>query len=289
MKKSFIQLLFITFFSTLFFSFDWPQDYISQESFNSYFGQNRGNEISSSLIFSNPTIVKAAEDGNLLIIMNEENDDSDFFPSTLGNSIILSHHDSLLSVYANLQEESITVTNKPENIDVYKGEYIAETGNSGWQDKVSSLEFQIIDTKNSSSINPKLLMTRTENEVPLSITNITLENKNGNKFDLNTTRLIPSGLYKVYQKRNEIACPYKSTILLNGVVVDNLAYDIIVQENGKKCILGKKKYTLKEIYPDTERHLLGEAMLTPGKTTLTVDCENILGQDITKNFSLTIK
>ena len=62
----------------------------------------------------------------------------------------------------------------------------------------------------------------------------TLENKNGNKFDLNTTRLIPSGLYKVYQKRNEIACPYKSTILLNGVVVDNLAYDIIVQENGER-------------------------------------------------------
>jgi len=289
MKKLFTQILFITLFSTLLFAFDWPQDNISQDSFNSYFGQNRGNEISSSLIFSNPTIVKAAEDGNLLIIMSEENDDSDFFPSTLGNSIILSHHDSLLSVYANLQEESITVTNKPETIDVYKGEYIAETGNSGWQEKVSSLEFQIIDTKNSSSINPKLLMTRTENEVPLSVTNITLENKNGNKYDLNSTRLIPSGLYKVYQKRNEIACPYKSTILLNGVVVDNLSYDIIVQENGKKCILGKKKYTLKEVYPDNERHLLGEAVFTPGKTTLTVDCENILGQNVTKNYSLTIK
>ena len=50
-----------------------------------------------------------------------------------------------------------------------------------------------------------------------------------------------------------------------------------------------EKDTLKEVYPDNERHLLGEAVLTPGKTTLTVDCENILGQNITKNFSLTIK
>ena len=132
-------------------------------------------------------------------------------------------------------------------------------------------------------------MSRTETEVPLTITNVTLENKSGNTIDLNISKTIPSGLYKIYYKRNDVACPYKSSILINGVIVDKLSYDIIIQENEKTCILGKKKYIQESIYPDGTRHLLGEAMFTPGKTTLTVEVENILGETNVKNYNLSIK
>ena len=77
--------------------------------------------------------------------------------------------------------------------------------------------------------------------------------------------------------------------MLNGVIVDKLSYDIIIQENEKTCILGKKKYIQESIYPDETRHLLGEAMFTPGKTTLTVEVENILGETNVKNYNLSIK
>ena len=271
------------------FAFDWPQDDITKDSFKSYYGQYRGGQISTSVVFTNHANVKSAENGELLIIMTNNNDDNDFFPTTLGHSVILSRQDNILSVYGNLEKSSITVQSKQNEQDINIGEYFAQTGNSGWQDKVSSLEFQIIDIKNSSSINPKVLMTRTENEIPLYLSDITLVNKNGNTIDLAITKTVPSGLYKIYQKRNPIACPYKTSLYLNGVVVDSVSYDITIQENGKICILGKKKYILDDIYPDETNHLLGEAMLTPGKTTLTVNSSDILGKNIQKNFSLNVK
>ncbi len=289
MKKYILPFFFLFCITSNLIAFDWPQDDITADSFNSFFCQNRGGEISSSVIFSTPSIVKATEDGDLLVIITEQDDDTDFFPSTLGNVLVLSHKDNILSVYGNLESNSTLEFEKNNHISIKKGEYIAETGNSGWQERVSGLEFQIVDTENASSINPKVLMSRTESEVPLSITNVTLQNKNGNIIDLNNSKTIPTGLYKIYCKRNEVACPYKSSILLNGVIVDKISYDIIIQENEKTCVLGKKKYIQEAIYPDESRHLLGEAMFTPGKTTLTVEVENILGENIVKHFNLSIK
>ena len=53
MKKIFIFCLQILSFYT--FAFEWPQEEkILSDSFYSYFGQLRGNTISSSLIFTNP-------------------------------------------------------------------------------------------------------------------------------------------------------------------------------------------------------------------------------------------
>ena len=62
MKKLLLStaLLLITSFA---FSFDWPQADVTKDSFNSYFGQNRGGILSTSIIFSEPEEVRAAEDG----------------------------------------------------------------------------------------------------------------------------------------------------------------------------------------------------------------------------------
>ena len=63
MMKKLLIIAFTMFTAINAFCFDWPQAEVSKDSFNSYFGQNRGGTLSTSVIFSEPEEVKAAEDG----------------------------------------------------------------------------------------------------------------------------------------------------------------------------------------------------------------------------------
>ncbi len=186
------------------FCFDWPQAEVTKDSFNSYFGQNRGGILSTSIIFSEPEEVKAAEDGYIIAVLTENSDESDFFPSTLGTAVILSHNDDLISVYGNLDAQTLTLKNENERT-VDAGATIASSGNSGYQENHGNLEFQIIDAKNKSAINPKVLMPRAEEEMPLSLTGNMIGSKNIDIYDINVYKNYNSGLYKVYFNRNTIA------------------------------------------------------------------------------------
>lgn len=285
-KLLFLTALLFTGINNL-FGIEWPQEEIDSSSIVSYFGQNIGGQLSTSIIFADPAEVKAIQDGKILIVMSDISEDCDFFPSTLGNSIILAHDDDLISVYGNLDKDSLndSVKNKTS---LKEGQKIAETGNSGWQQKRSNLEFQIIDTQKSIAINPKILLPRTENEIDLTLTNIVLQNKNGDFFNIKEQKTFPSGLYRVYQSRNKTAVPYKTTVTINGVIVDQISYDTISQENGKTYVVGKKKYISTDIYPDEELLLLGETMLTPGKSTLGLSVDNFLGKQKQITYSITI-
>ena len=287
MKKT---LFTIAFLSTVLsvFAFDWPQANVTKDSFNSYFGQNRGGILSTSIIFSEPEEVKAAEDGYVIAVLTDNADDSDFFPSTLGTAVILSHSDDLLSVYANLDAQTLTLKNQNERT-IDAGAIIASSGNSGFQDNHGNLEFQIIDAKNKSAINPKVLMPRAEEEITLSLSGIMIGSKNNDFYDINLYKTYNSGLYKVYFKRNPIASPYKTSVSINGVIVDQLSYDMITQENNKLCIIGKKKYTDSDIFPNDDLQLLGEAMFTPGRATLGLTISDTLGNVKQLNYNIVIK
>ena len=287
MKKSlaFTALLFT---GILAFSFDWPQKEVSKNSFNSYFGQNRGSILSTSVIFSEPEEVMAAEDGYITAILTENNDDSDFFPSTLGTAVILAHNDDLISVYGNLDAETLTLNNEDEHT-IDAGAIIASSGHSGYQENKGNLEFKIIDAKNKAAINPSVLMPRAEEEIPLTLTGIIIVSKNDDYYDINTYKTYNSGLYKVYFKRNPIASPYKTSVSINGVIVDQLSYDMITQENNKLCIIGKKKYTDSDIFPNNDLQLLGEVMFTPGRATLGLSISDMLGNVKQLNYNILIK
>lgn len=287
MKKTLIStLLILTGLSA--FCFDWPQAEVTKDSFNSYFGQNRGGTLSTSVIFSEPEEVKAAENGYITVILTENSDDSEFFPSTLGTAVILAHNDELISVYGNLDAETLTIKNEKEHT-LDGGAIIASSGNSGYQENNSNLEFKIIDAKNKSAINPNVLMPRAEEELPLSLSGIIIVNKNNDYYDINTYKTYSSGLYKIYFKRNPIAAPYKTTVSINGVLVDQLSYDMITQENNKLCIIGKKKYTASDVFPNNDLQLLGEAMFTPGRATLGLTISDMLGNVKQLNYNIVIK
>lgn len=289
MKKiKIFTLLFVSIF--LIFqtaAFDWPQDEVTKDSFTSYFGQNRGNILSTSVIFSEPAEIKAAEDGYILAILTENNDDSEFFPSTLGTAVILAHDDNLLSVYGNIDKDSLTLNETEKTIEA--GAILGQSGNSGYQNNNGNLEFQIVDAKNKSAINPKVLMPRSESELPLSLSGIIIQSKNKDFYDINTYKTFNSGLYKVYFKRNAIAAPYKTSISINGLIVDQISYDTITQENNKLCIIGKKKYTSNDVFPEENLQLIGEAMFTPGRATLGLVITDFLGNAKQLNYSIIIK
>ncbi|MBO4629018.1 MAG: M23 family metallopeptidase [Treponema sp.] len=288
MKKILFVLSLFFVFTFSFFAVEWPQEEYNKDSILSYFGQNIGGAISTSLVFKDPSEVKAINDGKVLIILSDEADDSNFFPSTLGSAVIVCHEDDLISVYANLDSETVN-----ENLDtkssVKQGDIIGETGNSGWQQTRSNLEFQIIDLQKSAAINPKILLPRTENEIEYTMTGIMLQNKEGKYFDIKENKVFPSGSYKIFQARNKIAVPYRTTITINGVVLDGISFDTVCQENGKLYVTGEKeKYKAADLYPDDTLILLGTLMLTPGRSTLGITAQDFLGKVKQQNYILSI-
>lgn len=286
--KRFIISACILLISSIAFSFDWPQEKVVQsDQFYSYFGQLRGETISNSLIFSEISDVKAADDGYLTVIINEYSDHTDFFPSTLGNAVILSHTDNLLTVYGNIDSESILKEAFNEN-SIKCGETFGTSGNSAWQQGHSSLEFQVIDTKNNTSINPRLLMPRVGKELPLYYNEIYLQGKNGRQYNIMNQNILPSGIYKVYKKRQAVAVPYRTRVAINGTVVDQISYDLLRQDDNQICVSGRKNYSKSILYPNNDLQLLGEATLTPGKNALQLTITDILGKEVNATYLLTI-
>ena len=324
MKKIFLKtcitLFSLSFFSVPLFAFDSPLENPETNSVNSYFGQNLGGLVSSSYIYQEESTVKASEDGRILILFHEQNNDSDFFPCTLGNGVILAHDDNMATVYANLDknnfgklisttekeiEEPSLEKNKNQakeikkiveyNFDetkitnkIEKGEIFATSGNSAWQKNKNSLEFQILDLKNSTSINPRLLLPSETEEIPLSIKNITLKSKNGTFYKLSDTNVLPAGNYKVYRERDSVSAPYKTCLYINGVQSDTITYNYLSLYDSKISCGENNKYSSADVYPDKLLQLAGEAAFTPGKLTVRIELFDIQNNKTQNTFNITI-
>lgn len=269
------------------FAFEWPQEAIVSDIFFSYFGQLRGETVSTSLIFADTSDIKVADKGHIISIINEYDDDSCFFPSTLGNAVIIAHESSLLTVYGNIDKETLDESLYTQTT-VSEGMVLGTSGNSGWQQGHSSLEFQTIDTSNGNAINPRVLLPRVGEELALTLTGITLENNNGTKYELLVQRRLPAGIYRVYRRRQEVAMPYKTSISVNGVIVDEITYDQLIQNGEKLYATGRKNYPKEVLYPESNLHLLGEITLTPGRNTLGMTLTDILGAETSTAYSLTV-
>jgi murein DD-endopeptidase MepM/ murein hydrolase activator NlpD len=283
MKKLIITLAATLAISTI-FAFDWPQNEILSDSFYSYFAQLRGGTIGTSLVFSESREVKAADDGRILAVISEHDED-ELFESTLGNAAILSHKDSLITVYANLDAENLP--SLYSMTDIKTGTSFGTTGTSSWQQGEGCLEFQVLDIKNRTYVNPRILMPRVGKELPLSIKDVTAISKKGVSYDLGTAKTMPSGIYQLYREKQDIAMPYKTTVFINGVVSESLSYDTLSESNGRICVSGKKNYDVSVMYPNDEQQFLGEVTLTKGKNSIMVVAADILGKE--KQITYTVE
>lgn len=267
-------------------SIDWPQDDVASDSFYSYFGQLRGETISTSLIFALPSEIKSADNGTLLAVIGDYADDSAFFPSTLGSAIILQHEGNLLTVYGNIDEQTLPKSIYSTN-EIKKGTVFGSSGNSAWHEGHSSLEFQVIDPKNGTALNPRVILPRVGNELPLTLSSITLESRNGTRHNLNLERNLPAGIYRVYRDRQTVAVPYKTRVTINGTTSDETSYDVINQNENEVYISAHNQYSISTIYPNSNMHFLGQVSLTPGRNILGIVLTNILGEVTQSSWNIT--
>lgn len=279
MKKAQFFLSFVL-ISSLIFAFDWPGE---TDKFSADFGQLRGGKINNSLVFEEPSDIKAADNGEVILFIKDFQDETDFFPSTLGNALVITHDDNLLTIYGNLSEVESSVL-EIEDYSVAQGEKIAESGNSSWREGKSSLEFQVIDTKNNTAINPKILMPRSKAENPLIISGVVLQNRNGAFFDGRRNPSMPAGFYRIYKNRQENQTPYKTRLSLNGALMDEISYDVLRQEGRFVCITGKRNYKRNVLYPNDELELLGEASFSSGRNSIQLSAVDFLGKEINQTY-----
>ncbi len=287
LTKLVVTIISATFLAGSAIAFDWPQSETSSDSFYSYFGQLRGGTMESSLIFRDTSTVKAADSGHLAAIITEHNDDFGWFESTLGNAVIISHGNGFSTVYGNLDESTLNENLFDMNA-ISVGQELGESGNSGWQDGQSCLEFQVLDVKQGLAINPRNLMPRIGKELPLSVGTVSLDDKNGQTHLLVLEKNLKAGKYSVYHTRDSISVPYKTMVSLNGATVENISYDSMKEINGRLCVTGNSSYTFENVYPDQKRHLLGNVQLNHGLNRLDVTVTDILGESTTVTYTLEV-
>lgn len=286
-KKIVLLLISIVLCSAL-SAFNWPQNETAADSFFSYFGQLRGNTIASSLIFKDNSDVKVCDAGTVVIKIEEHDYDFGWFESTLGNAFIVAHPDNLVTVYANLDAD--TIPESAENLlEVQEGTFLGISGNSGWQEGQSCLEFQAIDTRNGTAINPRILMPRVGEELPLETGELTITGRDGKILSLASVKSLPSGTWSLYHTRAETAVPYKTTVSINGAAVETISYDVLKEHEGRLCVQGNSFYSLSMLYPDEKRQLLSHLRLTTGKNLITVTLSDILGTRKSVSYSIDVK
>ncbi len=268
-------------------AFDWPQEGTTIDSFFSYFGQLRGRRIESSLIFKDDAQVKAAGDGTVIAVIHEHNNSFGWFESTLGNAVIVAHKDKISTVYGNLEEESIPESLEQDKL-VRTGDILGTSGNSGWQEGQSCLEFLVLDTKNKAAVNPRVLMPRISSDLPLVIGELTLDDRNGGTHHLLNERNLAAGTYSLYHTRQSTAVPYRTIVSVNGATVESISYDMLHEYNEQLCAEGNANYPAERLYPDDKRQLLSVLRLNHGHTTLSVTMLDILGKAQTITYNLDI-
>ena len=290
MKKNALKSLSILMLSGLCtsqaFSYDWPVKKMEANQIISYFGQKKSENFVTGVNIKDAEEVYASDEGNPLIVIEDSDDDTDFFPSALGTAIIVHHNDNLISVYSNLDRASVKELDYSKTLT--KEEIIGKAGNSGFKDDLSAIGFQIIDLKEKKAINPQILLPSSPQVLPLSLSGIHLKNKNGVLYDLQYAKNFNSGLYKVYFKRNELAVPFKTAVLVNGETEDEIIYTSLNQENGKTNVLGKVNYPISDIYPDDRLMLVGSVNLRPGKATLSLIFTDIKENSRQLNYAITV-
>ncbi|MCR5046475.1 MAG: M23 family metallopeptidase [Treponema sp.] len=276
---------------TLFFAgkasaFDWPISDFDPEQKVLDFGQKRKDSVNTALVFGNAQNAKASDSGKIIAVITEHQGDGDWFETPLGNAIILSHDDSLISVYGNLSEQSALDLEKKS--DLKTGEDLGSTGNSAWNESAeeNSLEFQIADTNAKTFINPTILMPRALKPKRILLEDISIENQFGRLYGLASLRSVPAGKYKVYKKRQADAVTFKSEVYVNGSEVEKITKDTIKSQKGLLTISGATSYTSKDFYPNEEMEFLGCVFLPHGSNTVTIRAADFYDNARIANYNI---
>ena len=268
------------------FSFGWPVKNLDPSKSAFTFSQNRKGSYCQSLLFTNAQGARAADKGKVIAVLTERQGDGDWFESPLGNALVISHNDGLLSVYGNLSAQTAQALSRKTMVE--DEEDLGQTAASAWSESLEGgeLEFQISDCESKSFINPMILMPRTLKPPRIVLEGITIENQFGRLYNLSSLRSVPAGVYKIYKKRQENIPVYKSEVYVNGSELEKITKETIKGQNGRLALAGQSLYVSGEFFPDDSLELLGHILLPHGSNTVTVTATNIFESSVSANFTV---
>ena len=266
--------------------FSWPAKNLDPAKSVFTFAQNRQGRFCQSLVFQNAQGANSTDKGKIIVVLTERQGDGDWFESPLGNALILSHDDSLISVYGNLTKQSANGLLQKSSLG--DEEFLGETGDSSWSDgqEGGELEFQIADTSSKTFINPNILMPRTIKPPKVALEGLALENQFGRLYNMAALRSVPAGVYKIYKKRQQNITVFKSELYVNGAEVEKITKETLKANDGKLALSGQRLYTSGEFYPNEELEFLGHILLPHGNDTITVSAADILENTVTATFTI---
>lgn len=249
-------------------AFGWPQ---LADTVAVFFAQKHGGTFNRGLIFNDPAEVAAVENGQVLITIREGGADDRLFPSTLGNAVILSHKDHILTVYGGLGKNSADDGSGYAESTAA----IGISGFSGWGKDRQCLQFQVIDTKIKAVINPLILIEGDVQAKKFVIKNVTTVSKNGSRTVLSNGISMTAGTYVLYADASEITMPYTTSVSVNGTLAEKTDYTALKTAQEKLCVQGGAQYDFSAIYSDKGAMRLAEISLVRGKNTLDISVKDI--------------
>lgn len=270
--------------------FDWPQQ---SEDVDVLFAQKNGGSFSNGIVFNENAQVKSSDTGKLLITLRSSSD-MGWFDSALGNAVILSHKNQMLTVYGNL--EKIDVQNNDDTIEC--GDILGISGHSGWAKyERQCLEFQVLDTKMQAAINPVVLLNAekesdVQNKVParsrFPLGGLIAVSRTGNIQNIANGASLKSGTYTLYMNAPAKKMPRAVSVMVNGIVIETTGYDALAQDKNVLCVRGNKSYSFIAIYPDDKSMRLAEVSLSRGKNTIDVLVKDSSGAEAALHTSLNV-
>lgn len=266
------------------FAFEWPAKNLDADSFRPSFSQNRKGRYNASLLFTAAERAAATDSGKIIVVITEHQQDGNWFESTLGNALVLSHSDSLISVYGNLSEESAAALLEKNALD--SGDEVGGAENSAWNEARGTLEFQIADTNEKTFINPMILMPRTQKPERILLDGIVLENQFGRSYNMRDLRSLPAGSYTLYKRHDARVIPFTSSVLVNGTELERISHSTLKSQDGALVLSGKDNYKSADFFPSKDLELLGHILLPHGSNIISVIAAGILENESTVNYSI---
>jgi len=254
------------------------------------FGQRTGNVIDRGIVTENRGPVRAASDGTIVLIL-EENSNMSGFPGTLGNAVCLAHDDGLTTVYGNLS----SIDRLTERTSTETGTILSDSSGTGWGTP-ETFTFLVLDQLKKKMLNPLMLLPPLKDgKAPVIKNVVAVSSQTEQSAALGTAKTLKQGKWRFYADITDTIdnldrelSPFRVSVLVNGIELATLPMEILAEENGAVFVQTPTPYD-RRLYEDPARMYLGELTLTRGRADVSVIARDLAGNERSVLFGLQIE
>lgn len=267
-------------------AFEWP---VAEPYPVRIFGARAYGVAERGIVLEKVETIRASGYGELLVTL-EENRNMTGFPGTLGNAVLLTHEDSLMTVYGNLD----SLDRVSDVISVDSLSILGSAGTSAWGHPASVI-FQVTDREKRTTLNPLLVLPSLPDKKSPAIRDVVAVSANDTVHALGTTKALRQGKYRLYanipdaiEKNGNEFAPFRVTIQVNGKEYSSIPFELLSEKSGS-LYLADPQFTWKKLYSDPTRMYLGELSLTRGRADISILARDIAGNERDVLFGVQIE